>query len=100
MEDLAPFFAGLDAKELTFHTDSGNRIVTGYFDNAFFNSQIGETILDTTQPRLTVVYSEVSDIPRETMVTVDGKLHSIIQIQPEGTGMATITLAIEPNTLG
>lgn len=99
MEDLSPFFAGLDAKELTFHTDSGNRSVTGYFDNSFFNTQIGETIMDTTQPRLTVIMEDVADIPRETMVTVDGKLHSIIQIQPEGTGMATITLAIEPNGL-
>ena len=100
MEDLTPFFAGLDSRTLIFHTDSGNRAVTGYFDNAFFNTQIGETILDTTQPRLTVIMADVADIPRETMVTVDGKLHSIIQIQPEGTGLSTITLAIEPNTLG
>lgn len=97
MEDLSPFFAGLDAKELTFHTDSGNRIVTGYFDNSFFNTQIGETIMDTTQPRLTVNMADIAEIPRETMVTVDGVLHSVIQIQPEGTGLAVITLAVEPN---
>lgn len=98
-ENLSAFFAGLDSKQVTFHLDSGDRIVTAYFDNAFFNTQIGETVLDTTAPRLTCVQSDILGIPLQTPVTVDGKLFSLYQVQPEGTGFATLQLAIEPNDL-
>ena len=98
-EDLSPFFAGLDAVPVVIHNSLGDRTITGYFDNSFFNSQIGETILESTQPRVTCKTSDVEGVPRESTLTIEGVLYSIIEPQPEGTGMTILRLAIEPNTL-
>ena len=49
-EDLSPFFAGLDSQRVTFKTPKGDRLVQGYFDNAFINADLGEAVLDTTAP--------------------------------------------------
>jgi len=98
-EDLSPFFAGLDVTDAVFQLESGNITVPGYFDNAFFNTQIGETVMDTTAPRFTCPASLVAAIPNQCPVTINGALYSVNQIQPEGTGLSTIQLAIEPNNL-
>lgn len=95
IEDLSPFFDGLDASRAVFET-CPQRVVEVYFDNAFLDADIGETaLMDTTAPRLTCRYADVKDIPRETYVRVNGKRYSVRQIQPEGTGLATIALAHE-----
>lgn len=94
-ENLDIFFSGLDAQEIVFHLEGGDRYVRGFFDNAFLDVNIGETALDTTQPRFTCKLSDVRDIPRETPVTIGTDSFSVLQIQPEGTGTATVTLAHE-----
>jgi hypothetical protein len=99
-EDLSPFFAGLDSQRVVFKAPGGDRYVLGYFDNAFTNADIGEVILDTTAPRFTCKASEVAflKVPndyRGMVVMVAGVKFSLIQKQPEGTGLATITLAHE-----
>jgi hypothetical protein len=67
----------------------------GIFDNSFVDANIGETVLDTTAPRLTCVASDVVNVPREATVTVRGKTYSVTQIQPDGTGFAIVQLAHE-----
>ena len=67
----------------------------GIFDNSFVDANIGETVLDTTAPRLTCIADEVEDVPREATVTVRGKTYSVTQIQPDGTGFAIVQLAHE-----
>ena len=52
-------------------------------------------MLDTTQPRVTALASDAVGIPREATVTIRGKLYSVTQVQPDGTGMAIIQLAFE-----
>jgi hypothetical protein len=94
-EDLDPFFSGLDECEATFELEAGPKAVRCFFDNAFFDASVGETVLDTTQPRITCKAADVRGIPRETLVTVRGEKFSVLQIQPEGTGLATVTLAHE-----
>lgn len=94
-EDLDVFFDGLDSKKLRFSHEGKTWQATCYFDNAFFDVSVGETVLDTTQPRITAKYSEVKDVPREAEVMIDGKRYSVTQVQPEGTGCATVTLAHE-----
>ena len=69
--------------------------VRAIFDNAFFDSSIGETVLDTTSPRVTVKASDITTLPREAMVTIRGKVFSVTQIEPDGTGFATVMLAHE-----
>jgi hypothetical protein len=98
IENLDVFFLGLDAADMVFHT-SPSRTVRAYFDNAFQDVNLGETIMDTTIPRLTAKWSDVRDIPRGTAVSVTSQHFSgefsTIQLQPEGTGLATITLGHE-----
>jgi hypothetical protein len=94
-ENLDVFFYGLDTGEAVFELASGPRSVRCYFDNSFFDASVGETVLDTTQPRITAKLADVRDIPRETICTVAASRFSVIQIQPEGTGLATVILAHE-----
>jgi hypothetical protein len=99
-EDLSPFFAGLDAQRVTFKAPGGDRLVQGYFDNAFINADLGEAVLDTTAPRFTCRASEVAflKVPSEYRgmdVLISGVKYSLIQVQPEGTGLATVSLAHE-----
>lgn len=69
--------------------------VKAIFDNAFFDSSIGETELNTTSPRITCKASSVATLPREAMVTIRGKTYSVTQIEPDGTGFVTVMLAHE-----
>jgi hypothetical protein len=94
-ENLAAFFTGLDAQTATFTVGGQPRLVQCFFDNAFFDRSVGETVLDTTQPRITCQMAALAGVARESLVEVAGQTFSIIQIQPEGTGLATVTLAHE-----
>lgn len=95
-ENLDIFFSSLDSQEVTFTLSSGARkTIRGFFDNAFFDTQIGETAMDTTQPRFTCKASDLAGIVRENGVIVAGKAYSVMQIQPEGTGLAVVALAHE-----
>jgi hypothetical protein len=93
--NLDVFFSGLDHTEILFSLPTGTRIVRGYFDNAFFDSSVGEVVLDSTQPRFQCKESDVSGIARETACKVEGKNYTVMEIQPDGTGLATVTLAHE-----
>lgn len=75
--------------------DSSERTITAIFDDAFFDSNVGETVLDTTQPRLTCRTSDLLNIPLETTVSVNGKTYSVVKFQPDGTGMSIVILAHE-----
>lgn len=94
-ENLDIFFSGLDATTALVEVGSRERKIKCLFDNAFYDRSVGETVLDTTQPRITCKQSDLVGVTRESRVRVQGQLFSIIQIQPEGTGLATIALAHE-----
>lgn len=94
MENLDLFLDGLDSLTVTFQT-SHARNVKAFFDNAFLDKSIGETALDSTQPRLTCKSSDLMGVARETLVLVSGKTYSVMQIQPDGTGFSTVLLAHE-----
>lgn len=95
-ENLDIFFSDF-AQNVVFETKSGLREVRAIFDNAFYDASIGETVLDTTQPFLTCKLEDVGQdiIERETSVKIEGKRFSVLQIQSDGTGMATVFLAHE-----
>lgn len=95
IENLDVFFTGLDAGDAVFSLAGEKKTVRCLFDNSFFDSSVGETVMDTTQPRITCKLSDVKNIPRETPVFVAGENYSVIQIQPEGTGLAVVALAHE-----
>jgi hypothetical protein len=69
--------------------------LTGIFDDSFIDAATGETVLDTTQPRITCKEADAEGIPREAMMTIRGKAYSVTRIQPDGTGFTIIQLAHE-----
>lgn len=100
-ENLSVFirdFAEDDEIVFEWETEDGetSKTLRGIFDDSFVDAQTGETVLDTTQPRLTVIASDAEGIPREAVATIRGRAYSVTQIQPEGTGLAIIQLAHEP----
>ena len=94
-ENLSVFIRRF-GQDVRFEFEDGTeRTLRAIFDNAFFDSSVGETVLDTTQPRLTCRTADVEGIPRESIVIVEGTRYSVIQFQPDGTGITTIALAHE-----
>ena len=92
-EDLSVFFGGLDSQVVVFTTTSGSKSVKGFFDNAFFDTSVGETVLDTTAPRFTCIQSEIVGVKENRdRVVIAGKTWKIDRIQPEGTGLCTVIL--------
>jgi hypothetical protein len=100
-EDFSPFFAGLDVTKATFYTLKGNIEVTCYFDNTFIDSNMGEAVmLDTTSPRIICVSEDVRFLKKPSefrgmKVVIRDIEYSLLQVQPEGTGLSTISLAHE-----
>lgn len=82
--------------EIVFEWDGGGmQTLKGIFDDAFTDAATGETILDTTRPRITTTEANAIIIPREAVTTIRGKVYSVVQVQPDGTGFATIELTQE-----
>lgn len=81
--------------EIVFEWSNGSKSLKGIFDDSFTDAATGETVLDTTQPRVTCLASDAATIPREAITTIRGKAYSVTQVQPDGTGMAIIQLAHE-----
>ena len=82
----------------TWETDGqmfSSKSFSAIYDNAFFDASVGETVLDTTAPRLTAKHADVIGIPREAITTIRDIAYSLEQIQPDGTGFATLILARE-----
>lgn len=75
--------------------DDQSKSLKGIFDNSYTDAATGETVLDTTEPRVTALASDAMDIPREATTTIRGKLYSVTQVQPDGTGFAIIQLTQE-----
>ncbi len=80
--------------------DNGQQMtksLRGIFDDSFVDANLGETVLDTTQPRVTCAAADAECVPREAMTTIKGKAYSVSKPpQPDGTGLAIIQLAHEP----
>ena len=92
-EDLSVFFSDLDSQSAVFTTPSGSRSVKGFFDNSFFDSSVGETVLDTTAPRFTCILSDIVGLKENRdRVVIAGKTWKIDRIQPEGAGLCTVCL--------
>lgn len=70
------------------------------FDSPFMDASLGEIVLDTTAPTLTCKMTDAlfngAYLPRGTAIVVNAGNYSVLEVKPEGTGMAIIRLAIEP----
>lgn len=83
-------------------TDEFADVVTGrpdgkpfraIYDETYFDPDAGETVVDTTQPRITCKLSDLAGITRKTPLTVKGKTYTVVKVQPDGTGMAVVLLS-------
>jgi len=73
----------------------GSQAVTVIFDDPYMNAQIGEYEMDTTNPRALGKMSELSAARRGDVLTIDGQDYDVLTgPQPDGTGMATLALAV------
>lgn len=91
-ENLSVFFGGLDSQSAVFTTTLGSKTVKGFFDNAYFDTSVGDTVLDTTQPRFTCINADLTGVALHDRVLIAGKTWKVDRIEPEGTGLCTIIL--------
>jgi len=75
------------------NTDSEGQPLKGIFDNAYFLKEIGDMDLESTQPRLTCVEADVTNVSKEDTVEIDGTTYEVTRKpQTDGTGMVVIPL--------
>jgi hypothetical protein len=92
IHDPQDIFLADFGKPVVLHTNAGDVEAVGIYDAAFFDSQAGETVLDTTQKRLVCKVSDLGTLKREDQITIGCERFEVLQIQPDGTGFATILL--------
>ncbi len=74
--------------------DSQGQPLKGIFDNAYFLVEIGDMDLDNTQPRLTCVEADVTNVSKESTVEINGYTYEVTKKpQTDGTGMCQILLS-------
>ncbi|HWL51342.1 MAG TPA: hypothetical protein VNQ90_02845 [Chthoniobacteraceae bacterium] len=89
------FTAGRFSSVFTFKLPGGDLSLKGNFDNAFYSADLGESELESSKPRAMFRFDEVESIPRGTLAIHQGALYSVIRIEPDGTGFATVVFAHE-----
>lgn len=98
-DDLDAFLATDEfAVSATVHLqDGGTRVITGIFDDPYLNTELGEYEVDTSRPRFACKQADVINLSRGDTVEIDGETFDIItSAQPDGTGMALLELARQP----
>lgn len=92
IHDPQDIFTADFGQSVVLHTDGGDREVRAIYDAAFFDSSAGETVMDTTQKRLTARDCDLGNLKREDEITMGCQRFEVLQIQPDGTGFSTILL--------
>lgn len=95
-EDL-DVFLGLDGfaveAQLLF-ADGSEAVARVIFDEAFYDPQAGEYVMEGTQPRMLGKEAELGQLARGDVVVVGGVSYDVTAgAQEDGTGMATVILA-------
>jgi hypothetical protein len=81
-------------------TPGPDRSIQAIFDDPWLDTQVGEVVQDTRQPMLTAKLSDLANVERGLLVavTVGGQVrnYSVLEVRPDGTGIAYVPLAFEP----
>lgn len=73
--------------------DKQGQTLKGIFDNAYYLDEIGDMDIDNTQPRLTCVEADVTNVSKSSTVDINGITYEVTKKpQPDGTGMCQILL--------
>lgn len=71
--------------------------LVGIFDDPFLDAQLGEYVLETSEPRITAATAELQGVTRGDVATIDGVVYDVLSApQADGAGMATLRLALQP----
>ncbi len=96
-EDLSVFFdTNGFGEEFTYYPKVGPSLtLVGIFDAAYFAAPAGEIAVASNQPQMQYETAKISDGPvyGET-ITYKGKDYTIVNIQPDGTGVTTLLLEV------
>lgn len=80
--------------------DGSRQTVTVIYDDPYFNAQLGEYDADSSQPRITGKEADLAGIRRGDLVQVsDVTYEALTSYQPDGTGMAMVSLAVSGDPL-
>lgn len=73
-----------------------SRTVSVIFDDPYFNAQLGEYDAESSQPRILGKLSDLAHVKRGDEVRVNGQDYDVLtSALPDGTGMATVMLAVQ-----
>jgi hypothetical protein len=100
-ENLDDFLAtdengGFATPAVLLFSTGQRRPVSVIFDDPFFNAQLGEYDAESSQPRILGKMSDLAHVKRGDVVRVDGQDYDVMtSALPDGTGMATVMLAVQ-----
>ena len=95
-EDLDEFLDDADFADEVMITpaDGGpTRTFLGIFDSTFVDAATRDMHLETNLPRITCKMEDAQALVRGDGLRVKAADYKVLQVQPDGTGMATVTLA-------
>lgn len=95
IHDPQDIFVADFGQEIVLHMSSGDRRIKAIYDDAFLDQAIGETVMDTRQKRFTARECDVKGLAREDTITDGTRTFVVIQVEPDGTGFATIQVSDE-----
>ena len=96
-EDLSVFFDTADfADEATVTPADGGQtfVVKGIFDAPHVLGQARDVRVVTERPTFMCQDTDAARIKREDSITVKGETYDVLEVQPDGTGVSTVVLAI------
>jgi hypothetical protein len=99
-ENLDDFLAtddngGFATPAIIISQDNSRKTVPVIFDDPYFSAQLGGFDADSTQPFITGKACDLMSVRRGDAIKIDGKNYDALTSgQPDGTGMATVKLAI------
>jgi hypothetical protein len=69
----------------------------GIFDDPYLDVQVGEYVMDSSEPRVTAPEAKMIGIRRGAVCVVDGRTWAVLDApKPDGTGMSVLKLSKEP----
>ena len=70
----------------------GGSSINAIFDQAFFQVDGSTGALESSQPMVTVLSSDVTGIDHGDTFTIAGTTYNVVGIQPDGQGMTEVLL--------
>ncbi|WP_456267655.1 hypothetical protein M1D97_10335 [Kushneria sp. AK178] len=96
-EDLDVFFDEVEfACRVTVQRADGVELsLSGIFEDAYYDAQLGEYAMDSTRPRVWCKLSDVPGVERFDTCRVNGTPYDVMtKPQGDGSGMAMLDLAV------